>query len=76
MKIDDSFLQKEAAKRRLLTWVLLMLFANIVTLSVVYLTGFFEREPTLARVVVYSEVIVFVAVYFLMKRKIDSDEVS
>ncbi|MDQ8203763.1 hypothetical protein [Pelagicoccus sp. SDUM812003] len=69
MKIDDSFLEKEAAKRRLLTWVLIMLFSNVITLTIIYVTGFFEREPTLARVIIYSEVVVFGIVYFVIRRK-------
>lgn len=76
MPIDDSFLKKEANKRRMMTIMLILLFVNLVTVTVVYFSGLFRADPVLARTIIYSEVGVFVILYFVFKRKLDKDDRS
>ena len=76
MPIDDSFLRKEAAKRRFMTIMLALLLANFATIAVIYLTGFFRSEPTISRVIIYSEVVVLIVLYFVFKRRFDKKSSS
>ena len=69
MPIDESFLKKEAARRRIFTILILVLLANVVVLGVMYMSGFLHREPTVARVIIYSELVIFGALYLFLRAK-------
>ena len=71
MTIDDSFLKKEAAKRRFFSYMLVLLCGIFVTLTVIYFTGYFSEEPTISRIIIYSELSVFVILYLVFKRTVD-----
>ncbi len=75
MKIDDSFLKKEAAKRRFYFILIALGFLSFGSLSVLIFNGYFESHPKASRLVLYSQVVGFAILYFWLKRRF-SKEIS
>lgn len=73
MPIDDSFLKKEAAKRRAFTIMIYVLLANVVVWGILLATGVLHREPTISRIILYSELVILGGVYLYFRKKYKDD---
>lgn len=68
---DEEYVKKEATKRRLFLALFALLFVIVATLATTYFSGLVGEEPLLARAIIFAELAAFVAVYFVLRRRLD-----
>lgn len=69
MPVDDSFLAKEAAKRRAISILIVLLLLNCLVCGVLFAAGFrFEDPTTLFFFVVGEAAVCGLAYYFVVSR--------
>ncbi len=69
MPIDDSFLEKEAAKRRLFNLALGLVLLNFVVFGILFATGFLYENRGVSRLIIYSNAVLCLIFYFALRRK-------
>ena len=74
MPIDDSFLKREADKRRALTILLVAVIVNFVIIVALFGSGYFFEEPFIGRVILYSEGIAMGILYWRLRKNFKSDD--
>ena len=69
MPIDDSFLEKEAAKRRVFNLALGLVLLNFVVFGILFATGFLHENRGVSRLIIYSNAVLCLVFYFALRRK-------